>query len=93
LISAQQPFTFCAAKEIQGFGLIDFALYYHCRFVLHRECQASTMERVVTMEVGDDGVALVTLNKPPVNSLDNSSPNSCMWLSISLSVICLPAQI
>jgi hypothetical protein len=51
------------------------------------------MERVVTMVVGDDGVALVTLNKPPVNSLDNSSPNSCMWLSISLSVICLPAQI
>ncbi|CAK9203542.1 unnamed protein product [Sphagnum troendelagicum] len=36
------------------------------------------MERVVTMEVGDDGVALVTLNKPPVNSLDNSSPNSLM---------------
>lgn len=28
------------------------------------------------MEVGEDGVALVTLNKPPVNSLDNSGPGS-----------------
>ena len=34
------------------------------------------MARVVHMEVGDDGVALLTLNKPPVNSLDNSGPNS-----------------
>ena len=34
------------------------------------------MGRVVRMEVGDDGVALLTLNKPPVNSLDNAGPNS-----------------
>jgi len=36
------------------------------------------MGRVVHMEVGDDGVALLTLNKPPVNSLDNAGPNSLM---------------
>lgn len=34
------------------------------------------MGRVVHMEIGEDGVALLTLNKPPVNSLDNSGPDS-----------------
>lgn len=37
------------------------------------------MGRVVIMEVGEDGVALLTLNKPPVNSLDNSGPDSLVF--------------
>lgn len=37
------------------------------------------MGRVVHIEVGEDGVALITLNKPPVNSLDNSGPESVMY--------------
>ena len=37
------------------------------------------MARVVHMEVGDDGVALLTLNKPSVNSLDSGGPNSCKF--------------
>lgn len=47
-----------------------------------------TIGRVVHIEVGEDGVALITLNKPPVNSLDNSGPESGKFLILQKLYFC-----
>lgn len=38
----------------------------------------------VTMEVGNDGVAVITISNPPVNSLASSSKQSLILFNFSL---------